>query len=212
MKRRLVARIQEIIPRPVMQIVIPRLSINTNTGTDLVTPEMLEARRTRYEQIHIQYALDPLGDASCNAHLVALLLDAVVGALEPALVAPVSVSVPQHKRYSDHVSNGLHLDTDTDHDNDNDNDNYNDNINTTLHDTYGSRNPYGGTSPSIRRGAREVRSSGRVESMLAQAIDLDQLTLRRGDGSGVRGIGGYGNVGMDADGTGMDTGTETDTD
>jgi hypothetical protein len=41
----------------------------------------------------VRRILDPLDDPGCNAHLVAMLLDAIVGTLEPELVVSVSVGV-----------------------------------------------------------------------------------------------------------------------
>jgi hypothetical protein len=41
----------------------------------------------------VRHILDPVDNPGCNAHLVAMLLDAMVGTLEPELVAIVSVSV-----------------------------------------------------------------------------------------------------------------------
>lgn len=63
------ARLQEVVPITVRETFMPEI-------------------------VNLQMMLDPFDDAGCNAHLVGMLLNAVIAALEPALV-PDSCSSPR---------------------------------------------------------------------------------------------------------------------
>lgn len=78
MRVRLVARQNEVIPGMSSAFSPAQLTVRPGTVQQILLPGPTA----------IDELLAPLGDRACNAHLVAMVYDAVIAALLPDLVAP----------------------------------------------------------------------------------------------------------------------------